>query len=329
MRVFSLITLCTLTACESLFGSFIDTATCDPQTTDCPNNSSDMGVTNNQDMSEIPPEDLASADLSMTPPPDMTIPTQPGMLYVPGKTFLLGRQKFVDDRDQPPYTVTVSPFYLDIDEVKTKDYKLCNAANAQCTPATGSNCNYVTGNTAKDDHSVNCVTKTQAEAYCTWKSKRLPTEAEWELAATGGRIVAGATAEMYPWGEAVPAMQNYTTLKTKLCWDRPATGTCLSSDLTGGIYETYMGAPQAGGFVNLEGSLREWTSTEDCNYNKNTNTCDKVAGGRFIIRGSSFSELLAGEETLGNRFLRATFRQAQLPSDNPNNRGFRCAKNYP
>lgn len=326
MRVFSLITLCTLTACESLFAPFIDIAKCDPQTADCSNNPTDMEIINNQDMSGMPPEDLSLADLSMTSPPDMTPPIQPGMLYVPGKTFLLGRQKFVDDRDQPPYMVTVKPFYLDIDEVKTKDYKLCNAVNAQCMPATGGNCNYVTGNSDRDEHSVNCVTKMQAEAYCAWKMKRLPTEAEWELAATGGRIVAGPTAEMYPWGEAVPAAQDYTFLKKKLCWDRPAT--CLSSDLTEGIYETYMGAPQTGGFVNLEGNLREWTSTENCSYNKGANTCDKIAGGEFIIRGASFAEALAGETNLSNRFLRATWRQSQLPDDKPNNRGFRCAKNY-
>jgi formylglycine-generating enzyme required for sulfatase activity len=326
MRVFSLITLCTLTACESLFGSFIDTATCDPQTADCQSNPTDMGMINNQDMSEIPPEDLSFADLSMPPPPDMTPPPQPGMLFIPEKTFLLGRQKFADDRDQPAYTVTVKSFYLDIDEVKTNDYKLCNAANVQCTPATGGNCNYVTGNTTKDAHSVNCVSKTQAEAYCAWKMKRLPTEAEWELAATGGRMVIAANAELYPWGEAVPAMQNYTTLKSKLCWDRAAT--CLSSDLLGGIYETYMGASQAGGFVNLEGNLREWTSTDDCNYNKNTNTCDKLGNGRFIIRGASFAEVLAGEDIVSNRFLRATWRQSQPPDDKPNNRGFRCAKTY-
>ncbi len=326
MRVFSLITLCTLTACESLFGSFIDTATCDPQTADCQSNPTDMGMINNQDMSELPPEDLSFADLSMTPPPDMTPPPQPGMLFVPGKTFMLGRQKAMDDRDYPAYNVTVNSFYLDIDEVKTKDYKLCNAASAQCTPATGGNCNYVMGNTTRDEHSVNCVTKTQAEAYCTWKSKRLPTEAEWELAATGGRMVIAANAELYPWGEAVPTAQNYVMLKTRLCWDRLAT--CLSSDLTGGIYETYMGAPFAGGFVNLAGNLREWTSTEECTYNKNNNTCDKAGSGKFIIRGASFAEALIGEEILTNRFLRATWRQPQLPTDNPNNRGFRCAKTY-
>ena len=56
-----------------------------------------------------------------------------------------------------------------------------------------------------DRYPVTYVTHEAAQAYCEWRGKRLPTEAEWEKAARGGQ-----PDQLYPWGNQVdPSAANY------------------------------------------------------------------------------------------------------------------------
>lgn len=87
-------------------------------------------------------------------------------------------------------------FEIDKTEVTVAAYWKCIQAGACTPPGTTTWCN----NEKKPDHPVNCVDYDQAEAYCKWAGKRLPTEAEWNLAAFGPKP------KLHPWGGGEPSI---------------------------------------------------------------------------------------------------------------------------
>jgi formylglycine-generating enzyme required for sulfatase activity len=113
------------------------------------------------------------------------------MVYVPAGAFIMGSGE-VDD-EQPMHAVYLDAFYIDGTEVTNAQYRACVEAGACDAP---SDTTYY-DNADYTQHPVVYVHWHQAEDYCQWAGKRLPTEAEWEKAARG---TDGWT---YPWGEGI------------------------------------------------------------------------------------------------------------------------------
>ena len=104
-----------------------------------------------------------------------------------------------------PIPVWVEPFWMDITEVTRSAYREFLVATHYRPPHVnepwadeGWNWNGVDFPTGTGDHPVVLTNWGDAREYCRWRGKRLPTEAEWQLAALG----AGAEARRYPWGSA-------------------------------------------------------------------------------------------------------------------------------
>jgi formylglycine-generating enzyme required for sulfatase activity/tRNA A-37 threonylcarbamoyl transferase component Bud32 len=147
----------------------------------------------------------------------------------------------------PGRAASVAAFAIDRTEVTVAEYAECVAAGA-CSPAgRAEGCNAGAG---RSNHPINCVTWSQARAYCGFVEKRLPRDVEWERAARGD------DGRPYPWGSA-PAS----------C-DRAVVGDPQGSRRDGcGRDSTWeVGSKPAGaspfGALDMAGNVGEWTQEQ-------------------------------------------------------------------
>ncbi len=102
------------------------------------------------------------------------------------------------DSDVPHRVVLTRPFCMDATEVTVRAYAECVDAGA--CPAPNPARHFVTY-PKQLDHPVNSVEWKSARTYCERRGQELPTEAEWEWAATGG------DGRVYPWGNEEPTCE--------------------------------------------------------------------------------------------------------------------------
>ncbi len=149
-----------------------------------------------------------------------------------------------NDLNDGVHHFTVEPFSMDVGEVSVAEYRACVTAGA-CkpppdNPLQAGRCNYPRSD--REDHPINCVPKDMAKAYCAWKSERLPTAAEWQLAA------AGKEGRKYPWGDADPTPE-------RACFKHPD-GTCPVG--------THASGKTPAGLMDMGGNVSEILLDDGC-----------------------------------------------------------------
>jgi formylglycine-generating enzyme required for sulfatase activity len=231
------------------------------------------------------------------------------MALVPEGPFVMGSDPGEGDAwERPEHTVIVSSFCIDRTEVTSAQYRACSASG----PCREPSCTQRT-----DEHPVTCVSWDDAQTYCAWLGKRLPTEAEWEKAARGGcEIVAPAACgpedeRNYPWGDATPTC------------DLASVGGCSACQPVG-AHSPAGDSPY--GPSDMAANAYEWTADwlDSAYYAECGPGCYDPPGpasspdGARAIRGGDCISL--------PQFARVTYRNEIEPTARPWTLGFRCVR---
>ncbi len=226
-------------------------------------------------------------------------------LRLPERTFTFGNDTpRAMPNETPEQKVTVSSFSIDRTEVTVGAYRACVERGA-CPPPTivSTLCTFTAGD---DERPMNCVSWDEAATYCAARGDRLPTEAEWELAARG------TEEHLYPWGDRQPTCEAAVSRRgehtAEGCADLP-----LPVSPTRGCSRL--------GVADLAGNVEEWVADfYDDRHVRAEGRDPKGApiGTAHVVRGGSFLSPWS--------HLRVTHRSWASVMTRTPGVGFRCAR---
>ena len=259
-------------------------------------------------------------------------------IYIAPGSFQMGSTgEGGESNETPVHPVTIGyGYFVSKYEIVVSQYEACNLDQPGIctTPSTvdwnGYNwgTNYWEDGTDPGDgnnifhdrpnHPQNGLTWQQAKDFCGWAAPggRLPSEAEWEYAATGPVHL------KYPWGDSpVPTCQNETAVFSEIG------GSVGLGCGTGGTLA--VGSKAAGtswcGTLDMSGNLWEWT--EDCWHGDYTDAPDD--GSAWVSPANSDRAMRGGGINAGAVSMRSAERANFIPSDRDARMGARCLRPLP
>jgi len=223
-----------------------------------------------------------------------------GMIRVPTGKLVMGSDAG-EPAEAPPHEVAISSFYIDRFEVTNAEFSSFVESTDYRTSAeesgygwhwtgtwqqvNGADWRHPRGPRSSirglDQHPVVQISWRDAEAYCRWRQKRLPTEAEWERAARG------TGARDYAWGDTPPGAggQYRASYGSDAC--------CRPDGSDGYLYTapvgSFPGGRSAFAVEDMTGNVWEWvrdTFTEDYYaYSPSRDPVNTAPGPKKVIRG--------------------------------------------
>jgi len=284
----------------------------------------------------------------------VTGPNLENTVLIEAATFNMGTDQpvFKADGEMPSREVKLKSFYLDVQEVSNNDFAkfveskkyiteaetfgnsfvadfyLSDAVKAGISqavadapwwlPVSGANWRHPEGEgsdiIARGDHPVVHVSWNDAVKYCKWAGKRLPTEAEWEMACRNGK-----QNRLFPWGNKwKPKDQFFANI-----WTGEFPVLDDGTDGFAGTGPADMFPQTDSGLKNMIGNVWEWTEDWWTTRHSSERSEDPVgpAGGTDKVKkGGSF---MCHKEYCYR--YRCAARSQNTPDSSAHNLGFRCA----
>lgn len=228
------------------------------------------------------------------------------MASIPAGDFQMGRTKLTRDDstkmrpnilldDRPVHKVTLHSFQMDRYEVSNQGYSAFVKATRHSPPYHWKNGAFPISAGPLPVYNVSWM---DAHAYCEWAGKRLPTEAEWERAARGGKAALD-----YPDNDKIDA--------TQARFNSPLGPVAVGSF-----------PPNAFGLFDMVGNVAEWTADWfDGTYyaaGDRVNPTGPASGEYKVIRGGAWSDPPSR--------ITVFFRNWVRPAQSTPNIGFRCVQ---
>jgi formylglycine-generating enzyme required for sulfatase activity len=225
-------------------------------------------------------------------------------ITIPGGKFAMGTDENIIgyEDSKPIHVVTVKTFEMSKTDVTVEQYAEC-VMKGRCTaPKAGGSCNW--GVAGRQLHPVNCVNWDQSNQYAKFKGARLPSEAEWEYAATsGGRN------QKYPWGN------DEATCDNTVMYGNGGLG--CGNESTMPVCSKPAGNT-AQGLCDMAGNVWQWVQDIYHDSYKGVGSAFEGMGFRRVTRGGSFKS--------SSDVLRADFRFNSDPGVHYIDIGFRLVK---
>ncbi len=292
----------------------------------------------------VPPTD--------TPPPTQTPPPVAGIQrtaekdgmsqrFVPATDFMMGaldNDLLAYNEEKPAHLVLLDPYWIDEFEVSAAQFaRFLNEFDGGADNCNSNSClatkneeptsriffsgGEFTVENGFGDHPATFVTWFGAASYCQWAGRRLPTEAEWELAARGEESL------IYPWGDDFdPNALNYC--------DQSCDSDSRDSSIDDGFAQTApVGSFSSGsspfGALDMAGNVWEWVedwfAADYYAASPANNPPGPAAGGgdgSKVLRGGAYGFVRQGN-------WRTTDRGRVAPDFTAPDIGFRCAESHP